>query len=65
MLLPLRHVPVLFRLDPHGPKEKQWHGRSAIPSEAMPVVLFPTELAEPGLGEESGQLQGPGPECEL
>ena len=68
MLLPFRHVPVLFRLDPHGPKEKQRRGRSAIPSEAMPVVLFPTELAKPGLGEESGdscKAQAPNVNCEL
>ena len=68
MLLPFRHVLVLFRLDPRGPKEKQQRGRSAIPSEAMSVVLFPAELAEPGLGEESGdscKAQALNVNCEL
>lgn len=65
MLFPFRHVPVLLKLDLCSPKEKHLCGERALPFEGVSVVLFSTELADPGMGQESGQLQSPGPECEL
>jgi len=59
VLLPFRHVPLLLKLDPCHPKEQQLGDVRALPFEAISAVLFPTEQADLGLGQQSGTVARP------